>query len=396
MDSVLYYKNKSAILEQKINTLQDENDNLRKQIEELNYEKNNMVIQNNILQNKVFELDKENNTLKEQINILNKKLEEYQNKYSNRETGNDIFENNKFKIVSIENYDNKGNLKGRGTGFVATDNGKVITNFHVIENANYVIVKFMDDRNYKINGLINYDINRDLAILKLPIDLIEPIKIGDSDKIKVGDEIILISNPLGLNLTLTNGVISYVNRIINNQTFIQYTAPSSPGSSGGPLFNLNGEVIGVVNSKIVLEGVEGINFAIPINDVKLLLKEEKPIEFNKIFSQSYSSWDLSDDKILEAINLGKKYYNDTIKLIEMFSIYSISYSLITTKTNVTVMTPYFWIAYNTAENMKSGKDITIKDAYSFLKNYGNQLDFLLLIYGNSIDFYKYYSVKLYI
>lgn len=394
MDSVLYYKNKSSILEEKLKTTEEENSNLKREIDELNNQKNDLILQNNMLKTKLSELEKENSDLKEQINALSKKLEEYQNKSSNVETGSEIFEKNKTKVVLIENYDSKGNLKGIGTGFLATENGKVITNFHVIEGAKYVIVKFIDGKNYKVDGLINYDVDRDIAILKLPIDSIEPVNLGDSDKIKVGDEIFVISNPLGLELTLTSGVISYVNRVIKGKTYIQYTAPTSPGSSGGPLFNKNGLVIGIVTAKIVSEGVEGINFAIPINDTKPLLGRDKYLSFIDLFSLTENSWELSDEKIREAINLGKRYYDDPFKLIEMYSLYSFSYSMIYSKTNITILTPYFWIAYNSANTMKSGKEMTITDAYKILDTFGNFLVIALTVYGDAYNFQKYYSVKL--
>lgn len=394
MDSVLYYKNKSYNLEEKVKLIEEENNNLKKQVEDLNNKRNDLILQNNYLKTKLSELENENSSLKEQINILSKKLEECQNKTLDSDIGNQIFENNKHKIVIIEKYDSKGNLKYLGTGFLASNNGKIITNFHVIENAKYVIVKFYNGRVYKVEGLTNYDKFRDVAILKLPIDLSEHVKFGDSDKVKVGDEIFIISNPLGLELTLTSGVISYVNRVIQGNTYIQYTAPTSPGSSGAPVFNKKGEVIGIVVKKVVSEGVEGINFAIPINDAKPLIEIDKYLSFSDLFSISENTWKLSDEKILEAINLGKRYYDDPSKLIDMYSIYSFSQSMILSKTNVSVLTPYFWIAFSAANEKKSGKDITIKDAYEILNKIENFLIFGLTIYGNTISFPKYYSVEL--
>jgi len=389
LDNVLYYKNKAITLEKEISSLKEENDNMKSQIESLNNQKNELLFQNNLLQNKIKELEVENSDLKEQIKVLNEKINELSNKEISPKTINEIFEKNRFNITIIENYDKYGKLNGFGTGFVISEDGKVITNFHVVDGASYLIVKFIDGRNYKVTELINYDVKRDLAIFKLPITSSQSVKLGDSDILKVGDEIVVIGNPAGLELTVTNGIISFTNRIIENQTWIQFSAPVSPGSSGGPVFNLKGEAIGLVTLKVAGVAYEGLNFAIPINDAKVLLKSEKRIAFNDLFG-SLKSWDLTDEEILDAIKFGKSCKGFR-ELLNKFSLYDDFISTINCKTNITIATPYFWVAFEAYDNKEKGKDTTLKDAYKVLEAFGDLLIIIATVYGNDYNFVSYYK-----
>lgn len=389
MENALYYKNKASTLEKEVNSLKEENDNMKSQIETLNNQKNELLFQNNVLQNKIKELEAENNDLKEQIKVLNEKINELSNKEISPKTINEIFEKNRFNITIIENYDKYGKLNSFGTGFVISEDGKVITNFHVVDGASYLIVKFIDGRNYKITELINYDIKRDLAIFKLPVTSTQSTKLDDSDSVKVGDEIVVISNPASLELTVTSGIVSFTNRIIDNQTWIQFSAPVSPGSSGGPIFNLQGEVVAIVTLKVAGVGYEGLNFAIPINDAKQLLKSEKKVSFDDLFG-SLKSWDLTDEEILSAIKYGKSC-KDIIDLLNKFSLYDYLNSVTICRTNITVATPYFWIAFEAYDNKENGKDTSLKDAYEVLEIFKNNLTFMATVFGNNYDFVEYYD-----
>ncbi len=110
---------------------------------------------------------------------------------------------------------------------------------------------------------------RDLAIIKIHGKTFPALTLGNSDQIQVGEEVVAIGNPLGLELTVSNGILSGVRQTKEEGTFLQTTAPISHGSSGGPLFNMSGEVIGI--NTLYLEGGENLNFAIPVNDAKRLL-----------------------------------------------------------------------------------------------------------------------------
>jgi Trypsin-like peptidase domain len=161
----------------------------------------------------------------------------------------------------------------QGTGFLVSADGVIVTNYHVIETGNVAIVKFPDDTAFPVDGVLAADKVRDLAIIKIHGKTFRTLALGDSDDIQVGEEVVAIGNPLSLESTVSNGIISGV-RTSKEQggKFLQTTAPISPGSSGGPLFNMSGEVVGI--NTMYLEGGENLNFAIPVNDAKLLLSHQ--------------------------------------------------------------------------------------------------------------------------
>jgi hypothetical protein len=161
----------------------------------------------------------------------------------------------------------------QGTGFLVSADGVIVTNYHVIETGNVAIVKFPGDTAFPVDGVLAADKVRDLAIIKIHGKTFRTLALGDSDGIQVGEEVVAIGNPLLLESTVSNGIISGV-RTSKEQggKFLQTTAPISPGSSGGPLFNIRGEVVGI--NTLYLEGGENLNFAIPVNDAKLLLSHQ--------------------------------------------------------------------------------------------------------------------------
>lgn len=166
--------------------------------------------------------------------------------------------------------------KGAGSGVVLTKDGYIITNHHVIDGASKVIVTTHDGKSYEAK-LIGSDKQSDLALLKIDEKDLTPAVLGDSSKLNVGDDAIAIGNPLGQGATLTTGVISALDRDITidgeTMTLLQTNAAINPGNSGGGLFNSNGELIGIVNAKTSGSDIEGLGFAIPINDAKTVIEE---------------------------------------------------------------------------------------------------------------------------
>ncbi len=164
-----------------------------------------------------------------------------------------------------------------GSGFVIKENGTVITNNHVIQNAEGIFVKFTDGKEYEAK-LIGTDPVSDIAVLKIQSNKKFPaVKFADSDKAKVGDWVLAIGNPFGLGGTVTQGIISAINRDINMgryDNFIQTDASINQGNSGGPLFNMDGEVLGI-NTAIFSNsgGSVGIGFAIPANFAKNVIDQ---------------------------------------------------------------------------------------------------------------------------
>jgi hypothetical protein len=157
-----------------------------------------------------------------------------------------------------------------GTGFLVSPNGVIVTNYHVIETGNVAIVKFPDGTVLPVDGVLAADKIRDLAIIKIHGKTFRTLTLGNSDRVQVGEEVVAIGNPLSLESTVSNGIVSGVRTVEKlGGKFLQTTAPISPGSSGGPLFNMAGEVVGI--NTLYLEGGENLNFAIPVNDAKRLL-----------------------------------------------------------------------------------------------------------------------------
>lgn len=156
----------------------------------------------------------------------------------------------------------------QGTGFLVSADGVIVTNYHVIKEGNVAIVKFPDGAVLPVDGVLATDKVRDLAIIKIHGKTFRTLTLGNSDKVQVGEEVVAIGNPFGLELTVSNGIVSGL-RTDESGKFLQTTAPISPGSSGGPLFNMLSEVVGI--NTMYLEGGENLNFAIPINDAKHLL-----------------------------------------------------------------------------------------------------------------------------
>ena len=156
-----------------------------------------------------------------------------------------------------------------GSGFIISEDGTVVTNNHVIANAEDIIVR-IGDKEYKA-AVVGADPYADIAVLKIETnEKFTPVKFGDSDKARVGDWVVAIGNPFGLGGTVTSGIISARNRDINltrYDDFIQTDASINQGNSGGPLFNLDGDVVGI-NTAIIAPGQAGsigIGFAIPAN-----------------------------------------------------------------------------------------------------------------------------------
>lgn len=164
-----------------------------------------------------------------------------------------------------------------GSGFIISSDGYIFTNNHVVEKADKIRVKLADGREYdaEIKG---QDANTDIALIKInPAANALPVAtFGNSDKLRVGDWVVAIGNPFGLEQTVTAGIVSAKGRVIGSgpyDNFIQTDASINPGNSGGPLFNLDGEVIGI-NTAIVARG-QGIGFAIPINTAKDMFEDLK-------------------------------------------------------------------------------------------------------------------------
>lgn len=177
---------------------------------------------------------------------------------------------------------------GLGSGFFLNEEGYLITNFHVIENETQISIEVyhnrngqLDRRTYKQVRIIAMNKFADLALLKVE-DKDAPkfswVLLGDSDALSVGDRVFAIGSPLGLERTVTEGIMSTKTRQLAGELYMQTTTQINPGNSGGPLFNLKGEVVGVTNMKIQFG--EGLGFAIPVDAVKFFLNNRDAFAYD--------------------------------------------------------------------------------------------------------------------
>ena len=171
-----------------------------------------------------------------------------------------------------------------GSGFIITSDGYIVTNYHVIENSNSITVTMYDGTSFSA-AVVGYDESNDLAVLKVDATGLTPVILGDSDNLNVGDSVLAIGNPLGeLTFSLTAGAVSALNREVTlssnlTMNLIQTDCAINSGNSGGALFNMYGEVIGITNAKYSSSGssteasIDNIGFAIPINSVRSLVEQ---------------------------------------------------------------------------------------------------------------------------
>ena len=181
----------------------------------------------------------------------------------------------------VRDYFNRTQLveQGSGSGVIYSKDGLIATNNHVVEGAQEIVVSLPDGKTYS-GKVLGTDPTTDLAVVKIEANEDLPVaEFGDSDSLMVGEPAIAIGNPLGMEFrgSVTAGVISALNRSIDmgerKFKLIQTDAAINPGNSGGALVNADGQVIGINSAKIAATGVEGIGFAIPINEAKPILKE---------------------------------------------------------------------------------------------------------------------------
>ena len=176
----------------------------------------------------------------------------------------------------------KTSAAAAGSGFIITADGYVLTNYHVIEDSTSITVTTYDDEKYDAE-IIGYDESNDVAVLKIDAEDLTPVVLGDSDKLNVGDEVIAIGNPLGeLTFSLTKGVVSALDRSVTTSdnitmNLIQTDCAINSGNSGGALFNMYGEVVGITNAKYSGSSdsseasIDNIGFAIPMANVKSIV-----------------------------------------------------------------------------------------------------------------------------
>ena len=236
--------------------------------------------------------------LTQQVNSLQKRLETAASRvtgavetgmtYAGAMTPREIFANNEKSVVGISStvqtsspYGMQGATgSSTGSGFILTDDGYVVTNHHVIDGATSVTVVLSTEEEYEAE-IVGFDSVNDVAVLKIEAEGLPAVTLGSSDELVVGNYVAAIGNPLGaLTATMTYGIVSGINREVSTDNsiinMIQTDAAINSGNSGGPLFNMYGEVVGITTAKYsgtTSSGasIEGIGFAIPIDDVMSII-----------------------------------------------------------------------------------------------------------------------------
>jgi hypothetical protein len=168
-----------------------------------------------------------------------------------------------------------------GTGFVVRQDGWVATNFHVIRGATEIVVVFSDHREFPVVEIVNASRLHDLAILRIDAQGLPVLPVGSRNAVRPGDSVLAIGHPLGLEDTVSNGLISAIRHVHDGLDVLQVSAPIAPGSSGGPLLNDRGEVIGVATA--FMNGGQNLNFGLPAKYVSEMLDNPRPISM-KLFA----------------------------------------------------------------------------------------------------------------
>lgn len=198
-------------------------------------------------------------------------------------TAKEVYQDVVASVVGVETTQDDGTgLVSQGSGIVATRSGYIITNAHVVEysrDSKVSVILHNDETKYDAI-VVGYDKSSDLAILKIDARGLHPAVFGDADALEIGDQVLAIGNPGGLNFasTLTGGYVSALDRKLSSSasdtmTYIQTDAAINPGNSGGPLVNMYGQVVGINSNKIIAQGYEGMGFAIPVSHAKAIIDD---------------------------------------------------------------------------------------------------------------------------
>lgn len=196
-------------------------------------------------------------------------------------------------VCVVTNTQSSGRTVGLGSGFIVDPEGVVVTNRHVLKGARQVSIKLNDETTYKVTG-VYFDAGRDICLLKVDAHSLPVLALADSENIVIGEKVYTIGNPLGLSFTFSDGILSG-KRIIKENKYLQFTAPISPGNSGGPLLNSSGQVVGIVTATTA---GENLNFALAVNEIKPLVAGISALLF-----ESFESGTLPDILGKESIGI---------------------------------------------------------------------------------------------
>ena len=204
----------------------------------------------------------------------------------------DVVKQSSDAVVLIVISNSAGQETALGSGFLVSADGEIVTNYHVIEEAHSATVKLSNGAFFPVSGVLAAEADKDLAVIKVNGKNLPFLSIGDIDKLHIGDHVVAIGSPLGLEGTVSDGIVSAV-RDVDSKKWIQTTAPASHGNSGGPLLDMNNHVVGVVAMGVNPELGQNLNFAIPSSEVTAILitahQQAKPLGSVSKTEGSFSS-----------------------------------------------------------------------------------------------------------
>jgi len=186
-------------------------------------------------------------------------------------------------VVVLENYNDQGQKASQGSGFICSPDGMVLTNYHVIRGASRMTARMHDQTIHEVEYVGGFDMQHDIAALKIDGASLPSVRVGTSFGVKTGDHVVVLGAPLGLESTLSDGIISAIREAGTFRIF-QTSAPISHGSSGGPIFDDYGNVIALAVAK--MEAGENLNFIIPIDSAKPLLTQNRQTGFPELLAMT--------------------------------------------------------------------------------------------------------------
>ncbi len=213
-------------------------------------------------------------------------------------------------VVQVVVSDSNGKESGLGSGFIVSPDGQVVTNYHVIKSAHTARVQLANGASFGVDGVLAEDQNRDLAILKVSGRNLPYLGLADTD-VLIGTHVVAIGSPLGLQNTVSDGIVSALRDEDNGRHWVQTTAPVSPGNSGGPLLDLHGSVVGVITWRANPDlGGQNLNFAAPANEVKFLLTHShdlRPIGATVSSPVGSPESSVATDRVWTSLTTGRDY-----------------------------------------------------------------------------------------
>ena len=228
-----------------------------------------------------------------------------QNKVESSDKTPEIVKSSLEAVVLIVASDANSVEIRQGSGFIVSTDGKIITNYHVIKDAKTALVKLSNGAFFPMESILATDRARDLAIIKVAGKNLPTLRLGDSGKAAVGERVVAIGSPLGLQNTVSDGIISALRDEKADVGWIQTTAPVSPGNSGGPLILMDGSVVGVITWGVKIG--QNLNFAAPSNEVaELLSHPSTPVSAQPTESETPTSL-VTNDKIWTSMTSSRDY-----------------------------------------------------------------------------------------